>query len=133
MTDHARKKILLIEDDRDLAELYEEVLSPQYDVELAFDGEQGGEMAKSKKPDLILLDILLPKVNGFDVLKRLKSDPETAGIPVVVLTNLGSKDVDDDKKLALLLGAEDYWVKAFHEPAEIIKKIASYLPEETKV
>ena len=121
-----KKRILLIEDDQDLAELYEEVLSARFDVDLATDGKQGLELAK-KKPDLILLDILLPTMNGFEVLKAFKQDPETKNIPVIVLTNLGSKHVDDDKKLALLLGAEDYLVKTYHDPKEILEKISTYL------
>lgn len=125
------KRILLIEDDQDLAELYEEVLGGKYQVQTAYDGRQGLEMAR-KKPDLILLDILLPEVNGFELLKLLKTDPETKNIPVIVLTNLGSKNVDDDKRLALLLGAEDYWVKAYHNPEEIIAKVGSYLNVEQK-
>ncbi|OGE76766.1 MAG: hypothetical protein A3C85_03520 [Candidatus Doudnabacteria bacterium RIFCSPHIGHO2_02_FULL_48_21] len=122
-----RKKILLIEDDQDLAELYDEVLSAKFDVEIAHDGKEGQELAK-KKPDLILLDILLPSMNGFELLKAFKKDQDTKNIPVIVLTNLGSKHVDDDKKLALLLGAEDYLVKTYHQPQEILEKISVYLP-----
>ena len=121
------KKILLIEDDTDLAELYDEVLSAKFEVEIAHDGKEGLDMAK-KKPDLILLDILLPSMNGFEILKTLKKDKTTSDIPVIVLTNLGSKHVDDDKKLALLLGAEDYLVKTYHQPQEILEKISAYLP-----
>lgn len=121
------RKILLIEDDRDIAELYEEVLSQEYEVVVAYDGKRGFQEAQTG-PDLILLDILLPEINGFELLKSLKTDAVTKNIPVVVLTNLGSKNVDDDKKLAMLLGAEDYWVKAYHKPDEIVAKIATYLP-----
>ena len=119
----------MIEDDQDLAELYDEVLSAKFEIEIAHDGKQGLELAK-KKPDLILLDILLPGMNGFDLLKAFKKDPETKSIPVIVLTNLGSKHVDDDKKLAMLLGAEDYLVKTYHQPQEILEKISAYLPAE---
>src|SRR3989338_1842431 len=122
-----KKKILLIEDDQDLAELYDEVLSAKFDVEIAYDGQEGLQQAR-KRPDLILLDILLPSMNGFELLKQLKKDKATADIPVIVLTNLGSKHVDDDKKLALLLGAEDYLVKTYHQPQEILEKISVYLP-----
>ncbi|OGE78225.1 MAG: hypothetical protein A2751_03655 [Candidatus Doudnabacteria bacterium RIFCSPHIGHO2_01_FULL_46_14] len=121
------KKILLIEDDQDLAELYDEVLSAKYEVEIAHNGKEGLELA-TKKPDLILLDILLPSMNGFELLKAFKKDPQIKNIPVIVLTNLGSKHVDDDKKLALLLGAEDYLVKTYHQPQEILEKISVYLP-----
>ena len=121
-----KKKILLVEDDRDLAELYEEVLSEKFEIEIANDGKEGMDKARNK-PNLILLDILLPSMNGFEILKSLKKDPATKDIPVIVLTNLGSKHVDDDKKLALLLGAEDYLVKTYHDPKEILEKISTYL------
>jgi len=122
------KKILLIEDDQDLVELYEEALSPKFEIELAFDGRTGLELAQ-KQPDLIVLDILLPEpeMNGFELLKKLKQDWKTKDIPVIVLTNLGSKDADSDKKVAISLGAEDYLVKTYNRPDEIVKKISSYL------
>ena len=103
------------------------MLSAKFDVEIAYDGQEGLQQAR-KRPDLILLDILLPSMNGFELLKQLKKDKATADIPVIVLTNLGSKHVDDDKKLALLLGAEDYLVKTYHQPQEILEKISAYLP-----
>lgn len=122
-----KKKILLIEARHDLAELYKEVFSRKFSVDVAHDGKEGLEKAKNR-PDLILLDILLPSMNGYQVLKNLKQDKSVKKIPVVVLTNFTSKHVDDDKKLALLMGAEDYLVKTRHQPQEILEKISVYLP-----
>jgi len=92
----------------------------------ALDGETGLEVAKTKKPDLILLDLILPKVHGFDVLKQLKEDPGTKGIPVIILTNLeGIGDVDR----AIGLGATTYLVKAKYTLEEVLEKIKKALGE----
>ena len=116
-------KILLIEDDSMLASMYEERLTEEgYEVSLAFDGEEALEKAKNR-PNLILLDIMLPKLNGFEVLKKLKESAETRHIPVIILTNLGSKSANEDRNLALALGAADYLVKSFHLPNEVVDKI----------
>lgn len=116
-------KILLIEDDEMLASMYEERLSEEgYQVNIAGDGEEALEKATGK-PDLILLDIMLPKLNGFEVLKRLKENQTTRHIPVIILTNLGSKNANEDRNLALALGATDYLVKSFHLPNEVVDKI----------
>lgn len=115
--------ILLIEDDEMLASMYQERLNEEgYQVNIAGDGEEALEKA-SGKPDLILLDIMLPKLNGFEVLKRLKENPGTRHIPVIILTNLGSKNANEDRNLALALGASDYLVKSFHLPNEVVDKI----------
>jgi len=80
---------------------------------------------------LILLDILLPKINGFDVLKKLKQESSTRDIPVIILTNLGSEQTNNDKELALSLGAVDYLVKSYHTPDELVTLIRRRLfPEE---
>lgn len=115
--------ILLIEDDEMLASMYQERLSEEgYAVNIAGDGEEALEKATGK-PDLILLDIMLPKLNGFEVLKRLKENQTTRHIPVIILTNLGSKNANEDRNLALALGASDYLVKSFHLPNEVVDKI----------
>jgi DNA-binding response OmpR family regulator len=120
--------ILLVEDDPMLTELYQTKLEMEgYEVSVATDGEAGLSAAKAKKPDLILLDIMLPKLNGFEVLKALKSDKKTTTIPVMVLTNLGGEKADTDKKLALSLGAAEFLVKTFHLPDDIVGKIRSIL------
>jgi DNA-binding response OmpR family regulator len=119
------KKILFIEDESALQKTFGEVLSQEgYEVVSALDGEIGLRMAKEKKPDLILLDLILPKINGFSVLKKLKEDKETEDIPVIVLTNLeGLEDVDR----ALKMGATTYLVKANYRLEEVVTKIKKAL------
>lgn len=125
--------ILLIEDDPMLTELYQTKLEMEgYEVTVATDGEAGLAAATSVKPHLILLDIMLPKLNGFEVLKRLKADKKTDQIPVMVLTNLGGEKADTDKKLALSLGASEFLVKTFHLPDDIVGKIRAILGSTTK-
>jgi DNA-binding response OmpR family regulator len=115
------KKILIIEDESALQKTLGEILSQQgYEVLPALNGEVGLKLAQSKKPDLILLDLILPKIHGFDVLKKIKDNPETKEIPVIVLTNLESmKDI----KKALELGATTYLVKANYSLKELTVKI----------
>jgi CheY-like chemotaxis protein len=95
-----------------------------YDLIAAVDGEEGVEKAKSEKPEIILLDIMLPGIDGFGVLAQVKADPSTADIPVIILSNLGQRE-DIDR--ALKLGATDFLVKAHFTPQEIIDKIEQYL------
>ena len=119
------KKILFIEDEPTLQKTIGEVLSQEgFSVLEALDGEEGILTAKREKPDLILLDLILPKKNGFEVLAELKKDPETANIKIIVLTNLeGSEEVER----ALELGATNYLVKANYELEEIVTKIKELL------
>ncbi|MCP6719153.1 MAG: response regulator [Patescibacteria group bacterium] len=121
------KKILFIEDESALQKTFSDVLKGNgYEVISAIDGEIGLELAKNKKPDLILLDLVLPKIHGFEVLKKLKEHEETKDIPVIVLTNLeGVVDVDK----AIELGATSYLVKAQYSLEEIIEKIKKALGE----
>ena len=114
------KKILFIEDEEALQKTLGNILSKEYEVIKALDGQSGLDLAKKEKPDLILLDLILPKMNGFDVLKNLKNDPATKDIPIIILTNLDSV-VDIDK--ALSLGAKTYLVKANYSLEEIAEKI----------
>lgn len=117
----ARPKILLVEDDTFLAGMYVTKLSLEhFQVALATDGRQGVKMAKDEKPDLVLLDIVLPKLDGFQVLSAIRKDQNTAKIPVILLTNLGQKS-DVDRGLAL--GANDYLIKAHFLPSEVIAKV----------
>lgn len=119
------KTILFIEDEPTLQKRVEQALSKEgYQIKNALDGETGLQMAKKIKPELILLDIILPKKNGFEVLEILKSDKETVNIPVIILTNLESS-TDVDKALAL--GATTYLVKANYELGEIVEKIREIL------
>ena len=121
------KTILFIEDEAVLQKTFEKTLRPEgYEMISALDGESGFNLAKSQKPDLILLDLILPKLNGFEVLKRLKEDPETKKIPVIILTNL-ERMADIDK--ALELGATTYLVKVDYSLEEVIDKIKKTLGE----
>lgn len=115
------KTILLVDDDLTLREMYEERLKSEgFTIVQASNGEEALSKAKDIKPNLILLDIMMPKINGFDVLKGLKADSELKDIPVIILTAL-IQDVDrvqGDK-----LGAADYIVKSETMPGEVITKI----------
>ena len=119
------KKILVVEDQPALQKaLGTALLENGYKVFSALDGEIGLQVAGKEKPDIILLDLVLPKKDGFSVLKELKGDPETKNIPVMILSNLeGSTDVQQ----ALELGATTYLVKANYELGEVIKKIEGVL------
>jgi DNA-binding response OmpR family regulator len=118
-------KILLIEDDKFLRELMaRKLLTLNYDVSVAVDGEEGLQKIKGEKPDLVLLDLILPGINGFEVLEKAKSDPNTVAIPVIILSNLGQ---GDDIERGLKLGAKDFLVKAHFTPQEIVNKLQSYL------
>lgn len=121
------KVILFIEDESALQKTFSEILNQEgYQMVSALDGEIGLRLAKDKKPDLILLDLILPKVNGFDVLKKLKEDKETKDIPIIVLTNL--EEMGDVDK-AIELGATTYLVKASYSLKEIVEKIKKALKE----
>ncbi|MCX6759901.1 MAG: response regulator [Candidatus Nealsonbacteria bacterium] len=119
------KKILVIEDDKFLRELISQKLMKEgYDIFEAIDGEKGIEAIKSEKPDLVLLDLILPEVDGFGVLAKVKEDPALAQIPIIILSNLGQKD---DIEKGLKLGAVDYLIKAHFTPNEIVEKIKTVL------
>ena len=115
------QKILFIEDEPTLQKTVGHILEQDgFEVSNALDGEAGLAKAKEVKPDLILLDLILPRKDGFAVLEELKKDSITKEIPVIVLTNLeGTKDVER----ALALGATTYLVKANYELEEVVKKI----------
>lgn len=124
-------RILLVEDDEVLSKVvYEELTEAGFESFQAYDGEAGLQLAREKQPDLILLDILLPKKNGFDVLAALKKSPETKEISVIMLTMLGS---DDDIKKCLHLGADDYIVKSQHALPEIIDKVKNFFAKEKQL
>jgi DNA-binding response OmpR family regulator len=121
------KKILFIEDESALQKTFGDILTKEgHEMISALDGEEGLRLAKSKKPDLILLDLVLPKVHGFEVLEELKSDAETKDIPIIVLTNLESME-DVDK--AIELGAKTYLVKAQYKLEEVLEKVKKALLE----
>jgi len=116
-----KSKILLVEDDKMLADMYVTKFSKEgIQIMKAEDGARGLEMAKKEKPDLVLLDIIMPKLDGFAVLREIKKDPSMSNTHILLLTNLGqSEDVEKGKEL----GADDYFIKANHTPAEIVEKV----------
>lgn len=114
-------KILIIEDEESLAFVLKEKLEKtKFETRVARDGESALTIARAFKPGLILLDLILPKKDGFSVLKELKEDLELSVIPVIVLSNLGE---DENIKKAFALGAKDYFVKSQHPINEIVEKI----------
>jgi DNA-binding response OmpR family regulator len=122
-----QKSILFIEDESALQKTFGDILTQEgYSMVSALDGELGLKLAKEKKPDLILLDLILPKIHGFDVLKKLKEEDGTKEIPVIVLTNL--ERLEDVSK-ALELGAATYLVKADYSLEEILEKIKKTLAQ----
>ena len=119
------KTILIIEDDKFLREMIAKRLQEEgYNVSMAVDGEEGIKKIQGEKPDLILLDLILPGIDGFEVLERMRKDSELAKIPVVILSNLGQKE---EVERGLSLGAVDYLIKAHFTPREIIDKIKKVL------
>lgn len=119
--------LLLVEDDTFLAGMYVTKLTMEgFTTELASDGKAGLDKALKLHPDLILLDILMPKMNGFEVLEALKKDAQGKKIPVILLTNLGQKT---DVLKGLELGADDYLIKAHFMPSEVVDKIKKILAE----
>ncbi|MBD3208414.1 MAG: response regulator [Candidatus Nealsonbacteria bacterium] len=119
-----KKKILLIEDERILAEMYEQkFIKAGFDVDLALSAEDGIEMIKKGKPDLILLDILLPEQNGVAFLQWLKDHSKNSSVPIIAFSNY-----DDPKTMekAKKLGVKEYLLKANYTPGEIVEKIKSY-------
>lgn len=119
------KNILFIEDESTLQKTVSAALGQEgIGVISALDGEIGLRLAREKTPDLILLDLILPKMDGFEVLKALKSDPAYSHIPVIVLTNLESSA---DIERALSLGARSYLVKANYALPQMVEKIKAFL------
>ena len=116
------KKILIIDDEEAILKMYKTALDG-YDVSISKDSEEAFQLAQQTLPDLIYLDIIMPRLNGLDFLKKLKNTKETKEIPVIILTNL-PKEASAEK--AKSLGAIDYFVKAEHDPekvAEITKEV----------
>ncbi|MDD5750255.1 MAG: response regulator [Candidatus Pacebacteria bacterium] len=122
-------KILIVEDDKFLRELMVRKLSTEqgFEVSSTVDGESGLKTMKEIKPDLVLLDLILPGIGGFEVLARMKDDISLASVPVIILSNLGQQD---DVEKGLKLGAVDYMVKAHFTPNEIIEKVRQVLAKK---
>lgn len=120
-------KILVVEDDKFLRELLVTKIKKEgYTVLEAVTGEEGVEKIENERPHLVMLDLVLPGIGGFDVLSKVKGNTTTSDIPVIILSNLGSRE-DIDKAMAL--GAREFMVKAHHSPQEIVEHIRKTLDE----
>jgi two-component system, cell cycle response regulator DivK len=118
-------KILIVEDDELVVKAYKRKLElAKYEIEIAVNGIEGLEMARQLKPDLILLDILMPQLNGIEVLKRIKADPELKAIPVIVLTNVASSE---NTRECLRAGCASYINKSSTIPSELVKEVEKFL------
>ena len=116
-----KAKVLVVEDEEILlTALREELATGGYDVEGAGDGQEGLEKVESFKPDLVLLDLVMPKMDGMEMLQRLKGNPATKDVPVVILTNLSDYERISE---ALSLGAMDYLVKANYKLEDLLDKV----------
>lgn len=113
-----KAKLLLVEDDKSIRDLYEIKLNKVgFTVFTAEDGGKGWELAQKELPDLILLDVMMPVMNGFEVLKKLRENAETKDIPVVILSNYGEVD---QMTQGFIVGATDYLIKAEHTPSDVV-------------
>lgn len=119
------KKVLLVEDDTTLIDMYSLKFKEEgFTLLVADNGETGLEMALKEVPDVILLDIMMPKMDGFAVLAEIKKNAKTKNIPVLMLSNLGqTADVEKGEKM----GAKDYIVKASMTPSQVVDKVKSYI------
>ncbi len=123
-------KILIIEDDPMMSRMYQNALALKgHETESAKDGEEGLLKTGSYHPDLILLDVMMPKMNGMEVLDKLKSGQETQSIPVVMLTNLSG---EKDAETAISKGAKRYLIKSDYEPQQVVDIINEELSTQTR-
>jgi CheY-like chemotaxis protein len=123
-------KILLIEDEPLVVRMYQKALTfDGFEVLTALTGKDGIAKAKAQKPDVILLDVMMPEMNGIEVLMELKKDPTIKNIPIIMLTNLSG---EQDKQLALSKGAIEFWVKKDLNPMEVGEKIKQLFANKTK-
>lgn len=123
----ANKKIavVIVEDEKMLADMYTTKFTMEgFAAHKANDGQAGFDLIKEVHPDIVLLDIIMPKLDGFAVLKMIKDDSALKDVPVILLSNLGQ---DEDVKKGKKLGAVDYFVKANHTPAEVVQKVKQVL------
>ncbi len=118
-------RVLLVEDDSFLRDLIsQKLIKERFQVTQGIDGEDGLHKATQEKPHIVLLDLILPGLDGFEVLKKIRATSDIANVPVIILSNLGQKD---DIEKGMRLGATDYLVKAHNTPGEIIDKIKTVL------
>lgn len=123
-------RVVIIEDEEILLKVLEEKFTQAgFDINIATDGEQAVPSIIKSKPDIIVLDLILPRKSGFEVLQELKNDQQLKKVPVVVLSNLGQ---EEDIKKALQMGAEDYIVKTQHPINEVIERVKSRVLRKSK-
>jgi len=121
------KKVLIVEDEELIMDLLEKKLVQEgYEVSTAYDGEQGMEKLRSIKPDILLLDIVMPKKSGYEVMEEMSKDPELSKIPIIVISNSG-QPVELDK--AKNMGAKDWLVKTQFDPKEVVEKVRRLIGE----
>ncbi len=121
----ARGTILIVEDEPGFRRIYRDLLEREgYTVMEADDGEKGLHAIQFEKPDLVLLDVVLPSINGFEILKKVRSEAATKDVPIIIFSVLGDKDTI---KKGLETGADDFAVKGFYTPGEILSKIRALL------
>jgi DNA-binding response OmpR family regulator len=124
-----KARVLLIEDDLTIALMYQlQLVADGYEVELAMDGASGLRQVQEAPPDLILLDIRLPKLPGLDVLRAIAEDPRLAGVPVLILSNYGEPAMVRE---GLQLGARDYLIKSQTTPIQLSMRLRDFLPRDT--
>lgn len=118
-------KVLIVEDDNLISRMYQQAFEfEKFEVKVAFNGQEGWEMLTKFKPDLILMDVMMPEMNGLDLLRKIKDRDEYKKIPVIMLTNLsGSKDVE----VALGLGAVKFIVKSQLKPRQVVAEVKTIL------
>lgn len=122
-------KILIVEDDEVLVKMYTRKLEHDgYEVAVAYSGGEGIIAATREKPDLILLDIMMPTVDGFEVIKNLKAVPETKDIPIIIFTNLGTSEIFINE--AKRLGVKDYLIKYKTSASEVVNRIKKELGQK---
>lgn len=128
MSTNKKASVLIIEDDSYISDMYRIKLeSEDFEVAIAKDGIVGIKMLEKQKPDIVLLDVVMPKIDGFSVLKTIKRNPELKEIPIVLLTNLGQKE---NVEKGFELGADSYIIKAHFTPSEVVEKIKEILKKQ---
>ena len=123
-------KILITEDDPLMSRMYQKIFTFEgYEVIMAADGQDGLDKIRAEMPTLVLLDVMMPKLNGLEVLEKLKADPATIAIPVIMLTNLSSQQDADN---AMMKGAVKYIVKSEHDPKQVADMVKEVLAGYTR-
>lgn len=123
-------KVLIVEDDPLISRMYQKIFSfEKFEVEMAADGEEGLDKAQRVKPTIILLDVMMPKLNGLEVLEKLKADEATKNIPVIILTNLSGQL---DAETALAKGAVKYIIKSEHTPKGVVNMVKEIIAGYTR-